>query len=77
MAIMKFLSWFKKKPKKSVVEGVFSYIPGSQTPNQDETIAVERGELVKRLYVQPEIKDGTLVSNIRIYTGNPFRWVVR
>lgn len=71
---MSIFSWFKqKKVTPAKVEGTLSYIPGSQTPNQDEPIVVEEGQLVKRMYVQPEERSMLEHSNIRIYTGNPFR----
>ncbi|MCC7304490.1 hypothetical protein IT418_03725 [bacterium] len=71
---MGLLSWFNWKRKISErVEGTLSYIPGSKTPNQDEPIVVQSGQLVKRMYVQPEERSLLEHSNIRIYTGNPFR----
>ncbi len=70
---MFLFDWFKRKKKAPEVEGSLSYIPGSQTPNQDEPIYMEHGALVKRMYVQPEARSALDHSNIRIYTGNPFR----
>lgn len=70
---MGLFSWFKRRKQSTEVDGVLSYIPGSQTPNQDEPISVENGELVKRMYIQPESRSELDHSNIRIYTGNPFR----
>ena len=70
---MGLFDWFKRKKKSSFVDGMLSYIPGSQTPNQDEPISVEKGELVKRMFVQPEERSMLDHSNIRIFTGNPFR----
>lgn len=67
---------FRRKKKTTEVDGVLSYIPGSQTPNQDEPITMEGGELVKRMYVQPEDRSKLAHSNIRIYTGNPFRGMI-
>lgn len=45
---MFLFDWFKQKKKTPEVEGSLSYIPGSQTPNQDEPIYMEHGALVKR-----------------------------
>lgn len=70
---MGLFDWLKHKRKESDVEGMLSYIPGSLTPNQDEPITMEKGELVKRMFIQPEGRLSTDHSNIRIYTGNPFR----
>jgi hypothetical protein len=64
---------FKRKKRETQVDGQFSYIPGSQTFNEDEPIIVEGDEIVKRMYVQPEDKLPADHSSIRIYTGNPFR----
>lgn len=72
---MGLFDFFKKKKNDSEVEGVLTYIPGSQTFSEDEPITMEKGELVKRLYVQPESKQATDHSNIRIFTGNPFRGI--
>lgn len=78
-SIMSFFDFFKRKStspassrQSSGVSGSLQYIPGSQTPMEDAPISLENGELVKRMYVQP---DATAFdhSNIPIYTGNPFR----
>ena len=70
---MGLFDFFKRKKRVDDVAGTLEYIPGSQTPNQDEAITVKDGELIKRMYVQPEGMSNLEHSNIRIYTGNPFR----
>ena len=70
---MGLFDWLKKKNPRDDIEGTLSYIPGSTTPNQDEAITMEGGQLIKRMYIQPEARNTNEHSNIPIYTGNPFR----
>jgi hypothetical protein len=64
---------FKRKKTNNSVAGTLEYIPGSQTPDQDLPISLENGELIKRMYVQPEAKNKADHTSIPIFTGNPFR----
>lgn len=64
---------FNRNKNRNAVAGTLEYIPGSSTPDQDLPISLENGELVKRLYVQPEVRSKADHSNIPIFTGNPFR----
>jgi hypothetical protein len=72
-----FFNLFKNKSKESKVSGTLQYIPGTLTSSQDTPVTLEEGELVKRMYVQPALKQKIDHSSIIIYTGNPFRDVRR
>jgi hypothetical protein len=71
-----FFDFLKPNKKKHQVQGSLSYIPGSQLPTQETPISFEGGELVKRMYIQPEFKVKEDHTSIAIYTDNPFRHLV-